>query len=72
MKISNGADVTKFYFTKFRWPIQNLYFDGYFNLDFYEYYFHDAKTGEEIPSENNTEDMFKDMETESDFSLDDI
>ncbi len=69
----NGADVTKFYFTKFRWPIQNLYFDGYFNLDFYEYRFTDAKIwDDDEPTVNNTDDMFKDMETESDFSLDDI
>lgn len=52
-------EVTKFYMTKFRWPIQNLVFTWKFDLDYYEYKFNDWVIWDYIPSsQNNTEDVF--------------
>lgn len=58
-------EVTKFFFTKFRWPVQNLVFIWTFNLDYYEYQFWEWVI--ERIEHKKQEEKFEDMETDTDF-----
>lgn len=64
-------EVTKFYFTKFRWPLQELVFVATFNLDYYEYRFW-LPTMWIVKKEEKDIDIFNDMETETEFNINNI
>lgn len=53
-----GDEITIFYFTKFRWPLQNIKFEATFDLDVYEYNMWEATVIKKDIVEDNDEDVF--------------
>lgn len=52
-------EITIFYFTKFRWPIQNIKFEATFDSDMYEYSFWEATViNKIINKEDDDEEIF--------------
>ena len=55
----SDKEVTIFYFTKFRWPIQNIKFEATFDLDVYEYNMWEATViNKVVDKEENDDPVF--------------
>lgn len=58
-QIDCDKEITIFYFTKFRWPIQNIKFEATFDLDVYEYKMWEATViNKVVDKEENDDPVF--------------